>query len=987
MKRTTTISMMLLLLLTSITVYAQSGIVTGVVTDTDSQPVIGAVVTATGAQNYVVTDDKGAYSIDPGTAKTLEFSFYSMKTQAIEINGRAVINVTLEPEDYFIRESTVVSVGYGAVAKKDLTGSIASVKGDVLNSFSQEGVTQALQGRIAGVQVSSISAEPGASHMIRIRGTSSIKGGNDPLWIVDGFVGQQAMLNTADIESVEVLKDASATAIYGSRGSNGVIIVTTKTPKEGKVSVEYRGSESVNFLEKKLPLMNGGEWMEYQNIIAKSEVFNPGKIKDMYETGGTDWQDEIFRPSMTHDHSISIVGGTSKVKVSSGISYMCQNGLVKGSGYQKISARNKVEFDVNHWLSINTNIIYTYTIHDKQNITGSILKGDPTLVPYDENGDYSSSRLHYSFSASGLHNPYALINERSFRFTSNRTMANIAFNFKPIDGLVIRLSANVNTNDGRQGDYITNKMPESQSSAEVTNSRVMRILTDNTITYTKKIKNHNFSVMGGVTYEQYENGSFKQQGSNFKTDIAGIYSVPSAEKELQFVKSSYSKWTLFSFLGRINYNYANKYYATVNFRADGSSRYSVGNKWGAFPSGALAWRISDEPWMKNVKCIDNLKLRTSFGISGNAAIDPYTTLDLLSPSTIVFNKQEINIYESSKYYKFGLVWETTRQTDVGIDLSMFKSRLNLTLDYYYRNTYNLLNTVELPGSSGYVSGTKNVGTMHNSGVDIQLDGRVLNKKDWTIDLGLNLSVNRNKVVELPDHTDVYGESQSITIMKDYINLLREGEPIGVFYGYREAGYDDKGHLVYYASDGSVTATPNANDKAIIGDPNPKFTYGFNLDVRMWRFALSAFFNGSVGNDIYSLAMASTNYNYSGGRAYNAFKEVLTNHWTPETPNAKYPALESASTTSLRMSDRFVYDGSYLKLRNVELSYSIDFSKVKTITSGMVYISAQNVFTLTKYPFFSPDVNSYGGSSSVNQGIDNIEYPEARSVTLGVRFKF
>ena len=242
--------------------------------------------------------------------------------------------------------------------------------------------------------------------------------------------------------------------------------------------------------------------------------------------------------------------------------------------------------------------------------------------------------------------------------------------------------------------------------------------------------------------------------------------------------------------------------------------------------------------------------------------------------------------------------------------------------------------MELPGSSGYVSGTKNVGTMHNSGVDIQLDGRVLNKKDWTIDLGLNLSVNRNKVVELPDHTDVYGESQSITIMKDYINLLREGEPIGVFYGYREAGYDDKGHLVYYASDGSVTATPNANDKAIIGDPNPKFTYGFNLDVRMWRFALSAFFNGSVGNDIYSLAMASTNYNYSGGRAYNAFKEVLTNHWTPETPNAKYPALESASTTSLRMSDRFVYDGSYLKLRNVELSYSIDFSKVKTITSGI-----------------------------------------------------
>lgn len=987
MNKLATMTLMLLLSVISITMNAQSGIVTGVVTDTDSQPVVGAVVVATGTQHYVVTDAKGAYSIKPGNAKTLEFSYYSMKSQTVEIGGRAVIDVTLQPEDYFIQESTVVSVGYGAVKKRDLTGSVASVKGDALSSFSSGGVTSALQGRIAGVQISNISAEPGSSQMIRVRGTSSIKGGNDPLWIIDGFVGQQAMLNNADIESVEVLKDASATAIYGSRGSNGVIIVTTKSAKEGKAAVEYRGSESVNMLAHKLPLMNGGEWMEYQNIIAKSEYFNPGKIKDMYETGGTDWQDEIFKPSMTHDHSISIVGGTSKVKVSSGISYMDQNGLVKGSGYQKISARNKVDFDINDWLSINTNIIYTYTIHDKQNLTGQILKGDPTLAPYDENGEYSSSRLHYSFSATGLNNPVALINERSYRFTSNRSMANVALNFKPIDGLVIRLSANVNTNDGRQGNYITNKLPDSQSSAEVTNSRSMRFLTDNTVTYTKKIKQHSFSAMGGVTYEQYTSSSFGQQGSKFKTDIAGIYSVPSAEKELQFVSSSYSKWTLFSFIGRLNYNYAGKYYATVNFRADGSSRYSKGNKWGAFPSGALAWRVSEEPWMKGVRSIDNLKLRTSFGISGNAAIDPYTTLDLLTPSTIVFNKQEINIYESSKYYKFGLVWETTRQTDVGIDLSMFKSRLNLTLDYYYRNTYNLLNTVELPGSSGYTSGTKNVGTMHNSGVDVQLDGRVLDKKDWTVDLGLNMSVNRNKVVELPDHTDVFGTSQSITIMKDYINMLREGEPIGVFYGYREAGYDEKGHIVYYSSDGTKTSTPNANDKVIIGDPNPLFTFGFNLDVKYRRFGLSAFFCGSVGNDIYSLAMAATNYNYSGGRAYNAFKEVLTDHWTPENPNAKYPALESASTSSLRMSDRFVYDGSYLKLKNIELSYNIDFSKVKSISSGVIYVSSQNLFTLTKYPFFSPDVNSFGGSSSVNQGVDNIEYPEARSITLGVRFKF
>ena len=372
-------------------------------------------------------------------------------------------------------------------------------------------------------------------------------------------------------------------------------------------------------------------------------------------------------------------------------------------------------------------------------------------------------------------------------------------------------------------------------------------------------------------------------------------------------------------------------------------------------------------------------------MTGNTAISPYATLDLLTPEKTVFNKELYTIYHPSSKYRFGLVWETTEQWNVGIDYGMWRDRLRLTADFYWKNTYDLLNTVELPGSSGYTDGTKNIGTMRNWGVELQLDGRAVETRNFKWDIGGNISLNRNRVIELPDHEDVYGTKRSITIINDYINLLREGQPIGVFYGYVEDGYDDKGRVKYIDTDKSGKI--DEKDKQVIGDPNPDLTFGISTALSYRRFTLSAYFQGSVGNDIYSLSMASLCYNYAGAKGINTMKAVLNDHWTEDNPNAAYPALTPAATASLKMSDRFVYDGSYFRMKNLELSYDIPVDKVKWISRINVYLSAQNLFTITKYPFYDPDVNTYGGSSSVSQGIDYFSYPPTRSYTFGLRVNF
>lgn len=979
--------LMAALLSISASLHAQDQVaVRGKVVDEQGEPIIGASVYVKGRPHVgAISDVDGNYEIGGVSSDAvLVCSYIGMENVEMPVSGKNDIVIVLTADSYLLDGGRVVSIGYGAVRKRDLTGAVASIKGEELNSFTSSSVAQSLQGRLAGVEVRTTGSEPGSTMQIRVRGTNSISGGNDPLWIIDGFPGNANMINTSDIESVEVLKDASATAIYGSRGSNGVIIVTTKRAKEGVTKVDYNGSASVAFVDNKLDLLNASEYMTYQNTLQKKSVFSEDEISAAGV--GTDWQDLIFNPAWTHDHSVTVTAGLNKTNIAAGLSYLGQEGIIRNSSYEKISFRTSISHDISRTLNLSAGIIYSRTVHFKQNgILSQVLMATPTLSPYnEEDGSYTSLRDYYSFSPSGLKNPEALVNEKEYKWTSNRTMANAALTYSPVKGLKIRGAFNANITDSRQDDYVSTKMPDSLGEISINTSTGMHYNAELTATYSTKIKNHAITVMMGATYEQSETKGTAMSATGLMSDVAKTYGIASAQN-IGTPSASFSKWSMLSFMGRVNYIFKDRYLATINFRADGSSRYSVGNKWGAFPSVALAWRISEEGFMKNVTFINNLKLRVGYGVTGNPAISPYETLDLLTPSKTIFDKTAYTIYHPSSYYRFGLLWETTAQYNVGVDLGLFKDRLRVTADYYYKDTYDLLSTVDLPSSSGYISGTKNIGTMINQGFEIQIDARPVEVKDFKWDISANLSLNRNKVGKLPDGEDVYGTKRSITIINDYINLLREGQPIGVFYGYVEDGYDDKGRVKYIDYD--ISGRIDENDKRVIGDPNPDFTFGFTTAFSYRRFSLSAYFQGSYGNDIYSLSMASLCHNYSGSKGINTMKAVLDDHWTELNTDAAFPALTAAATASLKMSDRFVYDGSYLRLKNLEFSYLIPVDKARYLDRLQVYVSAQNLWTLTSYPFYNPDVNTYGGSSSVNQGIDYFSYPLAKSFTLGLRVNF
>ena len=992
-KKGWTVSLLMLLFsLYGTDLIAQNVKITGKVTNTSGEPIPGVTVIVKTTTNGTLTNSDGNYSlsnVNPNAA--LVFSFVGMTTQEISVNGRTVIDVLLAEEAIGLND--VVVIGYGTIKKRDLTGSLSSVKSDVITAFPTTTVDQALQGRMSGVQVIQNNGKPGANMQIRIRGANSINGDNSPLWIIDGFPGNEQMINMSDIESVEVLKDASSTAIYGSRGANGVIIVTTKKGKAGATRIEYEGSYSTQTLRKKLDLMNAEEYMKLNNIQQLNdkgaEYFTQDQINSAGK--GTDWQDLMFRTAPANSHSLTVSGGNEKTQFSIGGSIFDQKGiLINDDGYQRISLRASVNHDISKILSISYNVILSRIDQDTKNSSGSpfstaisgVTDAAPTLTPYNTDGSYTVLKTAYPFSYDGLTNPVMYAKEISNKLYSNNEVANLAFTIKPIEDLSIKISGNVLNQDSRSDNYTPTTYYGSVGDASIGTSQSLSLNSDNIITYQKTINNdHNITLTGAVTYEQNVTTSLGASGSGFLSDNYETYNIGAAST-INTPSSGYAKWALLSYLGRINYSYKGRYLATVSFRSDGSSRYSPGSKWGYFPSGALAWRISEEEFMKDIKFISNLKLRGGYGKTGSTAINPYSTLSILSTGKTVFDKNLYTFFAPSSTYPGKLKWETTAQTDIGVDVGFLKNRINLTADYYVKNTKDLLNPVQLPRSTGYTNTIMNIGEVQNKGLELQLDAKILDKAvQW--DISTNVSINRNKVVKLYNDADITGSTFGVTIIQDYINLVREGQPLGVFYGYLEDGYDATGKIIYkdISGDGNISSA----DKAVIGNPNPKFIYSFNSTLSYKNFELSFFLQGSQGNDIYGL---STVKNYYYGIGLNMLKEVLYDNWTPETPNAKYPKI-STSSTSLKMSDRFVYDGSYMRLKNIQLAYNIPVDKlgIKWMKNGQVYVSFQNFLTITKYPYWDPEVNSAGGGNSINQGIDYFTYPTAKSITFGLKAGF
>lgn len=976
----------------------RSGIVVrGTVKDEKGDPVIGATVRPQGSRGGTVTDIDGHFEVEAPANGVLEFSYIGYKTQMLNVAGKRQLAVTMEENVNDLNETVVV--GYGTMKKRDLTGSITSIKGDKMTDVTVPQPLMALQGKAAGVQVTQNTGDPSGNFKIRIRGNNSIYGSNDPLILVDGTPAYAASIDPYDIESVEVLKDASATAIYGSRGANGVVLITSKSGKKGKTSIQYDGSIGVQSRIGHYDLMNAQEYAKYINIWRTNDAGEPYFTDDQINAmgDGYDWQNAAYHDAMVTQHHLSVNGGNEKTQAMISGSVFDRDGLVKESSYRKINIRSNVTHNFNDHFTAVMNFAYTNSHNSKpqglsggdhgKSIIGASYGAPPTLTPYNDDGSYCNLTLDYPFMPNVLINPINYLNETSYKNKSEVLEINGSLAYKPIKGLTLKTSLALQSTNVREDGYSTKNIINSTNSAWISSSNDETLVNENTINYTTTIaKKHDLNVMSGYTYQQETYKPLSMSGSGFISDEPGVYNMANANLQNP-ASAGYSKWVLASWLGRINYSYAGRYMATFSMRADGSSRYSEGHKWGYFPSAALAWRISDEKFMKPLTWLDNLKLRLGYGETGSSAIGAYATLAMMSTAQVTTGNGIEIAYYPSRNFTSDLRWETTEQWNIGLDLAMFNSRLRMTADYYIKNTRNLLNNVPMALSTGFTSSIQNIGKMRNKGFELTIDYDAIRNKDmfWTV--SGNISANRNKVVKLYGGTDIHGSNYPyVNIGGSYVNLIREGEPLGVFYTYKEDGYDENGHIKYvdFNEDGKITDA----DRYISGDPNPDFFYGLSSTFNYKGLELSVLFQGTVGNDIFN-GVEISNLDY--GYGLNCSRDVLYSHWdasnsAEQNANAKYPLISEKQT--INISDRFIENGSYLRLKNISLGYSLPVQKWsigKWVKGINVYVSAQNLFTITGYSGTDPEVSANG--SDVSAGWDFLQYPSVRTYTFGMKLKF
>lgn len=991
-----------LLVIMVYTASAQNFTITGKVsTSKDQKPISGASIQLKGSAIGTTSASDGSYAISvPSDTGVLLFSYVGLEPQEIAINSQKEINVSLTSANDQLGE--VVVIGYGVVRKRDLTGSVAQVKAKDIGIFATTSPVQALQGRAAGVQVIQNSGSPGGSISVRIRGTNSVQGSNEPLYVVDGFPlnGSLTILNNADIESVEVLKDASAIAIYGSRGANGVVLVTTKKGKAGITRVDFESGYTIQTVTNKLDLMNARQYAEFYNEQAQNDnlapYFTQAQVDSFGTIKGTDWQDEILQNAPQFNHILTVSGGTSKTRFSVAGGIFRQDGIIRKSDYNRYSLRANIDHDISNKFSLSYSTNLTRINSSRKNsgqgnrggsLISAMISAPQTLGPYVD-GDYRNLSTSYPFISNVIINPVANINETTDDVKGNRILANVAVIYKPLPGLSIKISGGIENDDittyGYNNGFASTNgttLSTTTGTASQNASNATSLLNENIINYTRVFNQHSLSVTTGFTYQNYKSTNLSGGGSGFISNVQGPYDLGGAGTP-GVPGSSFSEWSLLSGLGRLNYGFKDKYLATVSFRADGSSRYSEGNKWGYFPAVALAWRISQESFFEDIHFISDLKLRGSWGRTGSTAISPYQTLNVLNTDQTIFGDALFVAYSPGSRLPAPLQWETTEQTDIGLDFAFLDNRLRGSMDFYVKNTSDLLNTVSLPSSLGYINTIQNIGEIKNTGFEFTLDADVIRGQNFNWTVSGNISFNRNEVVRLYNGEDVLGASINITVINDYINRLREGEAIAKFFGFVEDGYDATGKIKYV--DQNKDGLINADDKTFIGDPNPNFIYGFNTTASYKNFELSVFIQGSHGNDLFNLSSVNQTLDYGFG--LNMPVDVYENHWTPTNLNAKYPKI--SRTTAAQVSNRFVEDGSYVRLKNIQLAYNLPIAKhLKWFKSAQIYVSGQNLVTITDYSGYDPEINSYGGGNSIRQGIDHYSYPSYKAFTFGIRCGF
>ena len=980
--------------------------ISGIVKDERGEPVIGANVVVKGTTNGTVTDMDGKYTLEVPAGGVLQISYIGYNTQEVKVGSVNVVNISLREDSEALDE--VVVIGYGTVKKSDLTGAVGSVQ---MKDVSQVGITsadRALQGQIAGVQVNARTGQPGEAMMIRVRGSNSLAGGNEPLYVIDGMPVEKmnSDINPEDILSMEVLKDASSTAIYGSRGANGVVMITTKRGITGATTIDYNGYVGVSMLRKKLDLLGKDDYIAMVNEVSQNDgkgiAITPDEAASL---ANNDWQDLVYQTALTHSHQVSVSGGTEQTKVYSSLNYMNQEGIIKGSNYNRFALRINGDQKLSKKLSLSASIAYSYGTQNTANSNadggGAIAYTAMVMPPIESVKDTDGKYTNFTGTPWGGTNPVGMSELYKREIVNSRLLANMALTYNIIDGLTFRVNAGAEVNSEGIDRYIPIGLSAGgklDGDASKEKANYYTIINENILTYDKKFnKNHALNLMGGITFQTYQYDKLTGSGTGFLRDVyetnnLGVASTPGTPS------SGFKDYRMVSFLGRANYNLMEKYLLTVTARYDGSSKFSKNHKFAFFPSAALAWRVSEEEFMKEIDWLSNLKLRGSIGQTGNQSIDPYQTFAQLGTSAPIFGNGKDIGFNLSSMANDNLKWETTTQTDIGVDFGFFSNRLNIGFDYYWKQTRDLLYKATLPPSSGYSSMLRNLGRIDNKGFEISINTiNMKGKVNWTT----NLNITSNKSIVKDLGTDVYGNKiQRIDAPISGGNWfpLFVGKAPFQLYGYEIEGIyqtDEEARLNgeatkkagdyrYKDTDGKAGIT--TGDKTIIANTQPKFTFGLTNTINWNNFEFSFLMIGSIGGDIVNEFNKSiTNI----GGTWNIRKDVWENHWTPEHPNAKYARASASTKDYLAFGDPnsiWVENGSYLRFKDIKLAYTLPtqwFSGTHKPNISL-YVSGQNLITITSYSHYDPEASWM--SSAVN-GWDRGVYPSSKSFTLGLQVKF
>lgn len=982
----------------------QNGKVTGKVTDSSGNALPGVSVIVKGTANGTITDTNGNYSLsNVPENSTLQFSFVGMKGQDIAVAGKSIINVSLIDDAIGIEE--VVAIGYGTVKKSDITGSISSISTEQILKVPTTDISRAIQGQATGVRVTQKSGQPGEDVLIRIRGGNSITGGNEPLFVIDGFpvttLGSD--LNPSDVESIEILKDAASTAIYGSRGANGVILITTKRGKEGKISITYDGFVGVQSLRKKLDLLGKDDFVKLANEVSRndggSDIYSAAEIARL---PNIDWQDEVYNTASMHNHQLGFSGGSKNSRYFTSLNYLNQDGIIKNSGYERYSVRMNLDQQITEKLKFTTNLSFSNSTYAQGQYTSAdggggipfTTRAIPPIIPIkDQDGNYTK----FTGVPWGATNSVGISNELISLQANNRLIANARFDYEIISGLHLNVNFGIDNTDGKN-DYfapptISLGIPNGQASKSF--SRSTSLLNENLLTYTKTINNtHTFSVLGGLTWQTTRVENLNGSNYNFPSPSLENNSLQSGSGN-KSVSTDLIEYNLLSYLGRATYDFKSKYYLSFTGRYDGSSKFGANDKYAFFPSGAIAWRVSKEEFFQ-VPSVSELKLRASLGETGNQAIAPYQTLDRMGAGSIIFGGQSLTTFALSRFENASLKWETTLQLDLGLDLGLFENRVVFAADYYKKNTTNLLFNATLPPSSGFSSALRNMGEIQNNGFEIQVTSRnIVGKFSWSS--VLNLYANKSKVLDLG--TDSNGQPiqkvDSPIAGGNWFPLFLNEAPFQL-YGYNVIGiYETDADALangepgkragdYKIEDFKKDGIIDSNDKQQLTNLDPKISFGFDNQFSYKNFELSVFIIGSLGQDIVD---EFAKYNLTVNGQINVYKDVWEKRWTGPGSGGIYMQPKSTnSTNNMDANSLWVQDGSFVKFRDIKLSYNLPQSLIKSIkmSSLRLYVSTQNLITFTNYRGYDPEAS--WASSSVN-GWDRGVYPSTKSITVGINAKF